>query len=167
MSDTVTVTPPSHMVHITRPGGKQGLDSKGNPKESSADTLLSLAKEYGVRWQDIAQATFDTTDSNKIEVMLRDEGYGVAINNHWYMVPGLQVKIPVGADGKPVSPSNPPVAKIPAWAKWLGLAAAGAAGLWALDHFTGDEPKGRGGRRLAGARDDEDDEPDDDEPDDD
>ncbi len=131
-------------VHITRPGGPTGLDRTGQPKEASSDTLASLAKEYGVPWQAIAEATFESTDPNQIANMLRDEGFGVSVSGYWLMAPGLQVQIPlVGKDGKSLTEKKP--AGIPGWVKVLGLGALGAVGVWAISAMTGskrdeDEP---------------------------
>lgn len=126
-------------VHITRPGGPTGLDRKGQPAESSIDTIASLSKEYGVPWQAIANATFDTVDPVKIAEMLRDEGFGVSVSGHWLMSPGLQVKIPlVGKDGKALTATKK--TGIPGWVKVLGLGALGAVGVWAISALTGDEP---------------------------
>lgn len=128
-------------VHVTRPGGPTGLDRKGQPAESSIDTIATLAKEYGVPWQAIAEATFDTIDPVKIAEMLRDEGFGVSVSGHWLMSPGLQVKIPlVGKDGKALTAKK---TGIPGWVKVLGLGALGAVGVWAISALTGGGGKKR------------------------
>lgn len=151
--------PPTHRIHVTRSGGPMGLDPKGQPKEASADTLLSLANQYGVPWKEIATATFGTTNATAIAEMLKDENFGVSVDGHWLMSPGLQVKVPlIGKDGKPFGEKK---TGIPTWAKVLGLGAVGALGVWLLSGVFG----GGGKKKLRGTRDDEDpeDDPDDEE----
>ena len=130
------VAEPTYFVHVTRPGGPMGLDSQGTPKQASADTLHSLAKEFNVPWRDIATLTFDTTDVVKIAEMLKTEGFGVSVSTPkgdlWLMSPGLQVKIPK----EPLAKSKS--APLPTWARGLLLAGAGAAVVWLFSMFSSD-----------------------------
>lgn len=139
-------------THVTREGGPMGLDPKGQPKQASSDTLVSLANEYGVPWTAIAMATFESTDPVVIANMLRDEGFGVSVDGHWLMSPGLHVKIPtIGPDGKPFKSEG---FKIPTWAKVAGVGVLGAGLIWVVATLAGGSSKRE--------EDDPDDEPEDD-----
>lgn len=121
------------ITHATRPGGPTGLDATGTPKQASNDTLISLAKEYGVPWEAIAQATFETTDPAAIAVQLRDQGFGVLVGNDWLMAPGLNVTIPKGEQ----APGDQ--YKYPVWAKAGAAAGLGLLAAWIFQKFMKDE----------------------------